>query len=133
MARPPSTRRVADHLEGRRFKPQGLPLKDLEKESLTLDGLEAIRLADVEGLYQEEAARRMGVSRATYARVLLRARQTIARALVGGRVLEIGGGPVETGPEGSWPCPVHGRHRRGRGCRCKGGRGKGRGGAQKGR
>ena len=51
MARPPVTRRIADHLEGRLFKPQGVPARELDRELLTLDGLEAIRLADVEGLY----------------------------------------------------------------------------------
>jgi len=134
MARPHVPRRVSDHLEGRLYKPQGVPAHGLEREFLTLDGLEALRLADVEGLYQEEAARRMGISRATFARTLLAAHQAVARALVGGHALEIGGGSVQAGPEGRWPCPVHGEERRGRGCRCRGsGRGRRKGGARKGK
>jgi predicted DNA-binding protein (UPF0251 family) len=93
----------------------------LEVETLTLDGLEALRLADVEGLYQEEAARRMGVSRATFARVLTAARRAVAEALLQGKALEIAGGEVVPRAERSWPCPVHGgRRRMGRGCGCPG-------------
>ena len=50
-----------------------------------VDELEAIRLADIEGLYQDAAAERMGVSRQTYARILNRARTAVARSLVRGR------------------------------------------------
>jgi predicted DNA-binding protein (UPF0251 family) len=92
---------------------------DLESTSLSLDGLEALRLADLEGLYQEEAARRMGISRATFARVLTEARRAVAEALLEGRALLIGGGEVCERKAKEWPCPVHGGHRRrGRGCRC---------------
>jgi predicted DNA-binding protein (UPF0251 family) len=96
----------------------------LETNSLTLDGLEALRLADLEGLYQEEAAERMGVSRATFARTLTAARKAMADALVNGKALEIGGGTVVRRATRSWPCPIHGRRRRrGRACRCPGRRG----------
>ena len=98
-------------------------MTELEQVNLTLDGLEALRLADLEGLYQEEAAQRMGVSRATFARVLTAARKAVAEALVHGKAMEISGGTVDRRAKGRWPCPVHGgRRRRGRGCRCRGGR-----------
>jgi predicted DNA-binding protein (UPF0251 family) len=123
MPRPVSTRRIPGHLEERVFKPQAVPMHSLETVTLPLDGLEAIRLADLEGLYQEEAARRMGVSRATYARVLAAARKTVAEALVEGKAVEIQGGHVDRRQRRKWPCPVHGgRRRQGRGCRCRGGR-----------
>ena len=109
-------------------------MADLEQVSVTLDGLEAIRLADLEGLYQEEAASRMGVSRATFARVLAAARRSVADALVNNKALEIDGGAVERRARSDRPCPVHGvRRRLGRGCRCEDdgaagpGRGRGRG------
>jgi predicted DNA-binding protein (UPF0251 family) len=125
MARPLSTRKIPKGLEERAFKPQGIPMAELDQLTLTLDGLEALRLADLEGLYQEEAAQRMGVSRATFARVLTAARKVVAEALVNGKAVEISGGAVDWRGKGRWPCPVHGgRRRRGRGCRC--GRGKGR-------
>lgn len=103
-------------------------MADLEAVTLGFDGLEALRLADVEGLYQEAAAERMGVSRATFARIVAAARRTLAEALVEGKAIEIGGGAVRRRRKDAWPCPVHGgRGRRGRGCRCKQGRGRGRG------
>jgi len=105
---------------GRGFKPIGRPVADLEAETLRLDELEALRLVDLEGLYQEAAAERMGVSRPTLARILGRARSAVARALLEERVLLVGEGPVVTGPPRPLPCPVHGSgRRRGRGCRCR--------------
>jgi Predicted DNA-binding proteins len=48
------------------FKPAGIPQRELEEVILTLDELEALRLADLEGKYQEDAAKLMGVSRQTF-------------------------------------------------------------------
>ena len=105
----------------RGFKPMRIPMAELEVLSLQLDELEALRLADREGLYHEEAAERMGVSRVTFGRILQRAHAKVAEALLEGKALLIGEGPVqfEQGPEGR--CPVHGGpRRRGRDCRCPG-------------
>lgn len=76
------------------FKPAGVPLPDLPVIDMTLDELEAVRLADLEGLYQEGAAARMHVSRTTFARIVEAARRKIAEALVLGSALRIEGGPV---------------------------------------
>jgi predicted DNA-binding protein (UPF0251 family) len=118
MSRPVLPRRVRGPIVERVFKPQGVPRRELQTEVLTLDGLEALRLADDEGLYQEEAARRMGVSRATYARVLQEARRVVARALVEGHALSIQGGTVVRDQRSPPTCPVHGEARVGRRCRC---------------
>ncbi len=56
---------------------------------MSLDEFEAIRLADHEGLYQEEAAGRMDVSRATFGRILDSARGKVADAIVNGKALRI--------------------------------------------
>jgi predicted DNA-binding protein (UPF0251 family) len=121
MARPLNKRQIGRGLKERAFKPQGVPMTDLDEVELTLDGLEALRLADLEGLYQEEAAERMGVSRATFARVLTAARKAVADALVHGKAMEIRGGAVGRRSRERRPCPVHGgRRRRGRGCSCPG-------------
>jgi predicted DNA-binding protein (UPF0251 family) len=102
----------------------GRPVWETPSVTLGLDGLEALRLADLEGLYQEAAAEQMGVSRPTFARILTRARAAVAEALVEGKVLMIGEAPVVTGPGGPIPCPIHwGGRRRGRGCHCRNGRG----------
>lgn len=82
----------------RYFKPAGVPLHVLVEVGLTLDELEALRLADLEGLYQEQAAERMSVSRATFGRIVESARQKIADALVNGKAVRVEGGPVAFGP-----------------------------------
>ena len=130
MARPEKVRRVGCVGSGRAFKPIGRPAATLQVETLRRDELEALRLADLEGLYQEAAAERMGVSRPTFARILARARAAVARALIEERLLVVGEGPVVRRPSEPWPCPIHdGERRRGRGCRCRrgwknGGRGR---------
>jgi len=127
MARPEKLRRVGCGGEGRAFKPIGRPVTELEVETLRLDELEALRLADLEGLYQETAAARMGVSRPTFTRILGRARAAVARALIEERVLVVSEGPVVSAPDRPFPCPVHGGGgRRERGCRCRHQHGRGR-------
>ena len=63
--------------------------------TLTLDEFESLRLADLGGLYQEQAAARMGISRQTFGRIVEAARKKIAQALVEGKTLSIEGGSVE--------------------------------------
>ena len=74
------------------FKPQGMPRSDIGEAILAVEGLEALRLADLEGLTADAAAVFMGVSRHTFGRVLAEARTTVARALAGGLSLRIEGG-----------------------------------------
>ena len=62
---------------------------ELEEVSLLMDEVETLRLADLEGLYHEEAAQRMGVSRATFGRILDKARRKVAEALLKGKALKI--------------------------------------------
>jgi predicted DNA-binding protein (UPF0251 family) len=94
MPRPPCARRVAAPPRCSFFKPAGVPLSRLEEVALSVDELEALRLADLEGLYQDAASVRMGVSRPTFARIVQTARGKVAAALVHGRALRVGGGPV---------------------------------------
>ncbi len=81
-----------------------------------------MRLADIEGLYQDAAAERMGVSRQTYARILGRARSAVARSLIEQKTLLVGSGDsdaVVDRPSAPEICPVHGGPRRhGRACHC---------------
>lgn len=94
MSRPCSSRRIAGRPGATCFKPQGIPACELEELALSLDEFEALRLADLDGLYQAEAAERMGVSRATFARIVEAARRKVADALVHGKSLRIEGGTV---------------------------------------
>jgi predicted DNA-binding protein (UPF0251 family) len=77
------------------YKPAGVPLDQLHQVTLLQEELEALRLSDLDGLTQEQAARRMGVSRSTFQRVLSQARRQVARALAEGYALQIEGGTFE--------------------------------------
>ena len=54
--------------------------------------MEAIRLADLEGMYQEHAAENMGISRQTFGRIIESAHKKVAEALIKGKALRIEGG-----------------------------------------
>ena len=94
MARPCCPRRIATLPGVVYFKPAGIPLRELEERVLSLDEFEALRLADVDGLPQLDAARLMGISRQTFSRILARARQTVATCLTTGMAVRIEGGVV---------------------------------------
>jgi uncharacterized protein len=89
MARPKKTRCVKCTPNAVYFKPRGVPLTSLEEVTLGPDEFEAINLADHQGLYHEEAATKMDVSRPTFGRILASARRKIADALVQGKALQI--------------------------------------------
>lgn len=76
--------------------PDGLPPDGLQSVVMTVDELEAIRLADKEGLYQADAAIRMSVSRPTFGRILESAHKKVAEALVDGKKLCIHGGVIRS-------------------------------------
>ena len=90
--RPKSCRRVEDTPKVRCFKPQGIPRGRLEEIVVTVDELEAIRLADLEGLYQADAAEKMNVSRQTFGRILDSAHKKVAEAFVLGKSIVFKGG-----------------------------------------
>ncbi|MFZ5427854.1 MAG: DUF134 domain-containing protein [Thermodesulfobacteriota bacterium] len=92
MPRPRLCRKVSGTPKATYFKPRGVPLSELGETYLTVEGLEAIRLADVESLTTTEAAQLMGVSRHTFGRILSEARRAVAEALVNAMALRIEGG-----------------------------------------
>jgi len=71
------------------FKPAGTPLKHLERTILHHDELEALRLCDGEGLIQEKAGERMGISRGTVQRLVVSGRKKVIDAITAGRALVI--------------------------------------------
>jgi uncharacterized protein len=89
MSRPKKCRCINCSPNSSYFKPKGIPLIQLEEVLLSLDEFEAIRLADHEAFYHEEAAAKMSVSRATFGRILDSARSKIADALINGKALKI--------------------------------------------
>ncbi|MEA5115198.1 MAG: DUF134 domain-containing protein [Geobacteraceae bacterium] len=74
------------------FKPAGIPLRDLEHAKLDHDEMEAMYLCDYQGLTQEEAGERMGVSRGTVQRMLAAARSKVIEALVMGKAITVESG-----------------------------------------
>ncbi|MBU7028380.1 MAG: DUF134 domain-containing protein [Theionarchaea archaeon] len=92
MPRPRQCRRVRRGPKCTYFKPRGVGIKFLEEVALQVDELEAIRLVDLEGKEQKEAAEIMDISQPTLHRILKEARKKIADALVSGKALRIGGG-----------------------------------------
>ena len=104
MPRPPCCRRIRQEPPCAVFKPAGVPAQLLEEVVLTLDEFEALRLADLEGLYQEEAAASMNVSRQTFGRIVDAARRKTAQALILGQALRIEGGKVEMNTVRQFKC-----------------------------
>ncbi|MHC1579558.1 MAG: DUF134 domain-containing protein [Candidatus Alkanophagales archaeon] len=72
---------------------------------LRVEELESLRLKDLLGLDQSEAAREMGVSQPTFHRILKEARRKVADALVNGKVLRIEGGDYVLKPEARTAAP----------------------------
>ena len=89
MPRPCKKRKVCLDLKAAYFKPRGIPMTELLEIVLEVDEAEAIRLADLEGQYQEEAALQMRVSRPTFSNITNRAHAKIAEALIMGKALWI--------------------------------------------
>ena len=71
------------------FKPCGIKRSELERVVLGEDEMEALRLADYEGLYQQECADKMGISRTTFSRLIESARKKIADALLHTKAIRI--------------------------------------------
>ena len=109
MPRPKCCRNVCGVPDKNYFKPRGIPISQLEEVVLNLDEYEAIRLADYEELYQEDAAARMNISRQTFGRIIGVAHKKIADILINGKALKIEGGEVAL--DETKPC-VRGKKRR---------------------
>jgi predicted DNA-binding protein (UPF0251 family)/predicted Fe-Mo cluster-binding NifX family protein len=92
MPRPLKYRQVHGFPPINYFKPRGVPLRKLTEVCLSVEGYEALRFIEIEGLSHEEAAEYMNISRHTFGRILAEARRTVAEAVVKGQALRIEGG-----------------------------------------
>ncbi|MGD0336926.1 MAG: DUF134 domain-containing protein [Candidatus Omnitrophota bacterium] len=88
------------------FSPRGRPGRPEEIE-LSMDGFEAIRLADYMGLSQKEASKSMHISQQTFSRILKNAHRQLAKGLVLGATIKIQGGHyvISSRQEGSLTNP----------------------------
>ena len=89
MPRPRLCRKINFRPNVRYFKPQGIPLRELDEVELTLEELEALRLKNVEGLEQIEASKKMKTSQSTFQRILTSAYRKITDALIEGKAIKI--------------------------------------------
>ena len=103
MPRPCCLRHIGQTPGTQYFKPAGIPIRMLEEVVLGLDELEALRLADLNGLYQEQAAKNMKISRPTFSRIVEQARRKVADALIHGKALRLEGGAVVMKEEETMP------------------------------
>ena len=71
------------------FKPQGVPLRDLQVVELLLEEVEAYRLRHLEDMEQQAAAEKMNTSTSTYQRILYSAYKKIADAIINGKAIKI--------------------------------------------
>jgi len=78
----------SDHA-GISFKPRGIPSGELESVIIYEDEMEAIKLADLKSLYQQECATKMGISRTTFSRLIESARKKVADALLNKKLLHV--------------------------------------------
>jgi len=104
VPRPKCCRRVAGLPRCKVFKPAGIPACSLEEVILTVDELEAVRLADLQGLYQEQAAEQMNISRQTFGRIIESAHRKVAETLVQGKALKIEGGVIQMAETKGFTC-----------------------------
>ncbi len=121
MVRPRKNRSIQAMPVATFYKPRGIALNRMKSALLPVEGFEAIRLVDAEGIPRREAARMMNVSPATLCRILQEARTVIAQALANGWALKIEGGdyqlvddtPSGPGKQGRHGGRCHGHGRRG--------------------
>jgi predicted DNA-binding protein (UPF0251 family) len=89
MVRPRLCRRIGFNPNITYFKPQGVPMRELEIVELTAEEVEALRLRNISELEQEEAAKKMNTSQSTFQRILSSAYKKITEALIEGKAIKI--------------------------------------------
>ena len=94
MPRPHKARLIYGDFEADVFKPRGRRMTELEQIYLEADELEALRLADLEEKYQNDAAELMGVSRQTFGNIIKRAHRKVADALFNGKAIHMTPAPT---------------------------------------
>lgn len=112
MPRPMKWRKVCRLPQSNKFGPLDSPTDIENFVKITVDEYETIRLIDLEGLTQVEAASQMNIARTTVQGIYIEARRKLAESLVNGKILLIGGGEYLLCDKSGVGC--------GRGCRNQG-------------
>ena len=118
MPRPKRKRKIFSLPQAEGFKPFGVNINDTEAVKLLFEEYEALKLADYQNLTQEEAAKKMNISRPTFTRIYDKARKTIAKAFVEGKIIIIKGGDIHINNEYLSEKENHVRYHMGKGGFC---------------
>lgn len=89
MVRPKICRQLQAKVPCSCFKPNGIPSYQLAAIELLKDEFEALQLADVQKLHQQQAAEQMGISRQTFGNLIASARYKTALAITTGMRLNL--------------------------------------------
>ena len=89
MPRPRLCRKIKFNPHITYFKPQGIPMRNLEEIELTAEEVEALRLKNIEELDQVECAKKMKTSQSTFQRILSSAYKKVSQALIEGKAIKI--------------------------------------------
>jgi|WetSurMetagenome_2_1015567.scaffolds.fasta_scaffold650861_1 uncharacterized protein len=109
MPRPRKHRKINCCPAAYYFKPRAVPLSSLEEVTLEIDELESLRLADFLALSHEQAAEQMKISRATFGRIVEKARKKVVDAILYGKALKISSDlPVELKEKSTARCKLCG-------------------------
>ncbi|MFA7228252.1 MAG: DUF134 domain-containing protein [Melioribacteraceae bacterium] len=90
MPRPKIHRKIKCSPAAYYFKPRAVPLSQLQEIILEIDELESLRLADYLAHSHEDAAIQMKISRATFGRIVEKARNKVVDAILNGKAIKIG-------------------------------------------
>ena len=71
------------------FKPQGIPMRQLEVVEITAEEIEALRLKNIKNLDQNQCAEQMKTSQSTFQRILVSAYDKVSDALINGKAIKI--------------------------------------------
>ncbi|ADT89058.1 DUF134 domain-containing protein [Vibrio sp. Vb2880] len=107
MARPKIPRQICGTPAQSCFKPNGIPMSQLDTITLQADEFEALRLVDYQGMQQQVAAVEMGVSRQTLANLVKAARRKVSDCLLHGKALVMS--EASAAPEANASSPVEQR------------------------
>ncbi|MBU2545464.1 DUF134 domain-containing protein [Patescibacteria group bacterium] len=89
MPRPRLCRRIRFNPNITYFKPQGVPMRELEVIELTTEEVEALRLKNLKDLDQNDCAKKMKTSQSTFQRILASAYKKTTQALIEGKAIKI--------------------------------------------
>lgn len=89
MPRPRGHRRIRFNPDITFYKPQGIPMRDIDVVELSQEEAEALRLKNVKELTQNQAAKEMNTSQSTFQRILTSAERKISQAIIQGKAIRI--------------------------------------------